>query len=236
MALEQALGDNPAELLHFFCHGVIRGGSQLLEFGSINDYDIGADAGSIHLSIERLREILVKGGTTWLTVLNSCSGAQAMPRLYSMASALTGKGSPITIGMAEPILNNDATLFAKSFYARAFEVLARALAGLPNGSMTAIDLGPAVGHARAALHAAYDQGPSDAFGRWCLPILYQRSAPLRVARIQQEMAQRIEEIAKALRGMSADTPGLLRDQILALLDGQPAVPAALRPDRYGNMP
>jgi hypothetical protein len=85
------------------------------------------------------------------------------------------------------------------------------------------------------MHERFSAAEPGAFGRWLLPLLYQRlKQPLLVQSIPSAMAQRIEDVARTLRAMSSDTPTDLRDQILAILDKEPAVLAGLRPDRYGN--
>jgi hypothetical protein len=237
VAIEQALKNDRPQLLHFFCHGHADAGIQLLELASISDHDIEAQNGSIYLSIERLVEVLLATGTVWATILNSCSGARQVPRLYSMSGTLAKAASPITIGMAEPITDVDATLFARAFYETAFELLRQSLGQLGPGLIAMIDLGPAVGHARKELYSQYMAGPAEAFGQWCLPILYQRKEPLRVARMEHpQIQQRIEAVAQALRALPATAPVTIRTQLLAILDQDPKVPDALRPDRFGNPP
>ncbi|MBT2305004.1 CHAT domain-containing protein [Variovorax paradoxus] len=236
VAIEQALTERSLQVVHFGCHGRVDAGVQLLEFATINDHDIDADTGSVSLSIDRLTAALQSASSVWLTVLNSCSGAQAVPRLSSMAHALAKNASPVVIGMAEPIYDQDAQLFAKSFYLRALEVVAQLVNGLSVGERVAIDLGPAVSHARAVLSATHPDLPSERHGRWCLPILCQRDGGLTVARVGDwEMAKRIELVAGSLRGFPTATPEDLRRQILDLLNREPPAPLALRPDLYGNL-
>ncbi len=236
--IEAALrGDSP-QILHFFCHGSAQAGEQLLEFASINDNDTDEPSGSILLSVERLWEVLVAIGTVWATVLNSCCGAKAVPRLYSMAATLVSRGgSPITVGMAEEISDDDATLFARFFYEDALELLRQAITPLQPGAGTVIDLAPAVARARKELHAKYEHDEADAFGRWCLPVLYQRKEPLRVTRLTDpEMRSRIEAVAQALRILPSSTPIEIRAELLQVLDKDPPVPLDIRPDRFGNLP
>jgi hypothetical protein len=240
IALEKVLKDEPVQLLHFFCHGQLQQGIRFLRFATISDHEAGEKEGSVDLSIDRLREIQSLSGTVWLTVLNSCSGAQEVPGLYSMAATLSRSASPVTIGMAEQINSNDATLFAASFYPTALRTIGEATTALKNQQQCSIDLGPAIGAARRALYkAAQDDiglnGPQDGFRRWCLPVLYQRAAGLSVIRSHDPATmERLETVAKLLRGMASDTPTGLREQILEVLAHPTAIPRELWPDLFGN--
>jgi hypothetical protein len=262
LAMEQAILEHPVQILHFFCHGHIQDSVQLLEFASISDHDLDAlnehdnvqghmvaasnghdvtgeraARSPIYLSAVRLTQILSSLDTVWLTVLNSCSGAQETPGLFSMAGELTKTSSPVTIGMAEPIRSDDASVFAEAFYRQAFQIIGNAINDLPVGRTSMIDLGPAVSHARARLHLATQNAPEDTFGRWCLPILYERYTPLRVGHApDEEMRKRIAVVAHSLRNLASNAPYDLRDLILTALDRSPSVPSALRPDRFGNFP
>jgi hypothetical protein len=238
IALEQVIKDKSIQLLHFFCHGHIQDGERLLQFASINDHET-MQEGSVNLAIVRLTQILNLNSSVWLTVLNSCSGAQEIPRLYSMAATLSQSASPVTIGMAEKILADDASLFASVFYHEALLMIGKAIRPLTenvlNQPVTEIDFGPAVNTARLALHEKANQGSPEMFNRWCLPVQYQGSSPLKVMyRPDPEMAERIDGIASSLRGLGRNAPIELRDKILALLDAPPSVPDSLRPDRFGN--
>ena len=239
VAIEQAILEGPVQILHFFCHGYARDEVQLLEFASISDHDHDDGpnpGGSIYLSADRLKQTLSALDTVWLTVLSSCSSAKEAPGLFSMAGGLTRSSSPVTIGMAEPIVFDDASLFAQAFYGRAFDIIGNALAKLPEGATSMIDLGPAVSHARARLHLATQNAPADTFARWCLPLLYERYTPLQVGRAPDEdMRKRIALVAQSLRSLASNTPHELRDQLLAMLD-RSGVPSTLRPDRFGNFP
>ena len=239
LALQQQLRGDQPHLLHFFCHGHAEqgpeeAGVQRVELASISDHDahsLTGRPGSVHLSIERLVEELAAEDTVWLTVLNSCSGGRPVQRLHSMAAALAKAASPVAIGMAEPIRDSDATRFAEVFYREAFELIRQATMELKEGETSTIDLAPAVGHARVELHHSYkNDGPPG----WCLPILYQHAGPLKVARLDPLMGKRVKLVAEALRSQPMTTPIEIRLQLLEVLDKAPAVPAAVRPDRYGN--
>jgi hypothetical protein len=232
-ALEQVLRQSPVEILHFFCHGLSSAGVQSLQFANTNDYDIDIAPGSVLLSLERLNEILVTTDRTWITVLNCCSGGMAVDQLNSMALYLTKRGSPITVGMAEPIDNNDATIFSEAFYGSLFDIIKGRVNGLTTGQSVTLDIAPAMVTARRRVHNTYQLAPLDAYGRWSLPLLYERAAPLTILKIDPAMKLRIDAVAGMLRSLPAATPDDMRTDILALLDKPPTVPLQVRPDRFG---
>jgi len=232
--LEEILKEKPVQLLHFFCHGYLLDGVHFLRFATISDNEAEEDDGSVDLSIERLRVILSTNKTVWVTVLNSCSGAQEASGLYSMAATLARSASPVTIGMAEQIHAEDATLFAANFYPDAFNIIAKAL-NSPRATIAAtIDLGPAIAAARRVMFNTAQCGTSAGFRRWCLPVMYQQDAGLQVAAISLTMKERIETVAKALQGLGSDSPTKLREHIRNILAEDPAVPQDLWPDLFGK--
>ncbi len=237
--IENFLKNAPIQFLHFFCHGIERTGVQGLSLATINDHDKNdangnAAAASIFLSVDALSEALALNTSIWITVLNSCSGAQVMQQLNSVALNVAKKGCPYTVGMAEPIDSVAATTFSEAFYGELFAIVTNNLAAGAADAPLMLDLSPAVIPARKIIHDHCCNAAPDAFGRWLLPLLYQRiQQPLVVQSIPPAEAKRIQEIARTLRSMSSDTPVELRDQILAILDKEPAVPMKLRPNRYG---
>jgi hypothetical protein len=234
-ALEKELKDEPVQLLHFFCHGHLKDGIRFLRFSSISDHMNEDPEGTVDLSIDRLREIQSLLGSVWLTVLNSCSGAEDMPGLYSMAATLARSASPVTIGMAEQIHAKDATMFVRAFYPDALGIIHNATAGKKINEAVAIDLGPALGSARRALYKAAQTGEQDGFRRWCLPVMYQRAAGLTVMSAPDpDMMDRIETVAKFLRMLPSDAPKSLREEIIAVLDKDPPVPREIWPNLYGS--
>jgi hypothetical protein len=234
-ALEKVLKDEPVQLLHFFCHGHLKDGIRFLRFSSISDHMNDDPEGTVDLSIDRLREIQGLQGATWLTVLNSCSGAQDIPGLYSMAATLARSACPVTIGMAEQIHAKDATMFVRAFYPDALGIIRTATAGKKINEAVPIDLGPALGAARRALYKAAQTGEQDGFRRWCLPVMYQRAAGLTIMSAPDPaMMERIETVAKFLRMLPSDAPRSLREEIIAVLDKPPTVPQEMRPNLYGS--
>jgi hypothetical protein len=240
--IENFLKSAPIQFLHFFCHGIERAGVQGLSLATINDHDKNdangdAAAASIFLSVDALSEALALNTSIWITVLNSCSGAQVMQQLHSMALNVVRKGCPYSVGMAEPIDPEVATAFSEAFYGELFAIVRRELAAGAADAPLRLDLSPAVIPARKMIHAVCCSAAPDAFGRWLLPLLYERmQQPLLVQAVEAippEMAKRIQDIARALRSMAWDTPDEVRTQVLAILDKDPAVPMKLRPNRYG---
>jgi hypothetical protein len=232
LEIEDALKNRLVEFLHFFCHGVSEAGIQHLELATISDHDAEKPVGSIRLSIDRLSQALVTTGRTWVTVLNSCSGGRPVEQLHSMAMELAKSASPFVVGMAEPLDSADAPLFTNAFYSEMFDIVFKKLAALAVGNSVTLDLAPAVIRGRKAFHTRYETAPADAFGRWCVPLIYRRNAPLQVLRVNEDIKRRIEVVAGALRNLPDDTPLDLRQQILATLD-KSNVPLALRPDAFG---
>jgi hypothetical protein len=242
--IENLLEEAPPEFLHFFCHGVVGSGVQALELATINDHDkqelklADPKVGSIKLAIDRLTEVLALAGKTWITVLNSCSGATPVQQLHSMALTIASRGSPFAVGMAEAIDAKDATAFTKAFYARLFDIVQINLSGQASSAVR-LDLAPAVNSVRRMFHDRYVEEPPDAFGRWCLPVVYQRSDSLTVLlpaqeqELDAETKQRINIVARALQSLPPETPDEIRGKILQILDQPPRVPAAFRPNRYG---
>lgn len=235
--VEDALKAHPVEFLHFFCHGVlIEPGVRMLELATISDHDLERARGSVTLSIERLTQVLLATGTTWITVLNSCSGGHPVEQLHSMALTLAKSASPFVVGMAEEVAEKDATIVTRELYHELFTIVRAAVGTLNVGEKTVLDLAPAVIRARVALRDEYNDAASDTYGRWSIPLLYRRHIPLHVLRgIEPDMKQRIEVVAGMLRSLPTDTPQALREQILATLESA-GVPEAQRPNAFGVLP
>lgn len=236
------LRDTPIQFLHFFCHGIERAGVQGLSLATINDHDKNeanenAAASSIFLSVDSLSNALALNPDIWVTVLNSCSGAgpSVVRQLYSMALTVTKKGCPYTVGMAEPIDTVAATTFSEAFYGALFAIVKQGLVDEAADAPLALDLSPAVIPPRKIIHDHCCNEAANVFGRWLLPLLYERTLrPLVVQRLPPATAKRIQDIARQLRIMPPDTPMEVREQILKILDKEPAVPEKFRPDRYGS--
>ncbi|MFD1555108.1 hypothetical protein ACFSHT_05615 [Paraburkholderia silviterrae] len=198
--IEEALKSAQPQIVHFFCHGAVKAGVNLLEFASVNDHDIEAASGSVALSIERLELVMSTIGTVWTTMLNSCASAMSpaaerqaesaqVPKLFSMACRLAQTASPLTVGMAEPVTDQDATLFTRVFYTIALRFIREATSKLTPGNFATIDLGEAVFQARQKLHAtANSASATNGSGRWWLPVLYSREHPLKVMLMEKNRA------------------------------------------------
>lgn len=222
------------QFLHLFGHGAARLGVSTLEFGTIADNLTGAPTGSVKLVVDELVAALEVQRSSWLTVLNSCSGAEAFPQLNSMAFKIAERGSPFAVGMNEPIDAGDATHFTRTFY-REVLAITRAALTAGTGGVAHLDLSPAIVPVRQRFHELYANDPPEAFGRWSLPVLYENPASLQVRPlVDLEMKARVDTIAEALRSLPSLTPDAVRDQMLAILDKAPAVPLSMRPDRQGR--
>lgn len=237
LAVEDALKEKPVEFLHFFCHGVLtEPGVRMLELATISDHDLERARGSVTLSIERLTQVLLATGTTWITVLNSCSGGHPVEQLQSMALTLAKSASPFVVGMAEEVAEEDATIVTRELYYELFRIVRKAVEPLNVGEKTVLDLARAVIRARVALRDHYSDAAANTYGRWSIPLLYRRHIPLHVVRgVEPDMKQRIEVVAGMLRSLPGDTPKDLREQILATLETA-GVPAAQRPNAFGLLP
>jgi hypothetical protein len=237
------LRDAPVQFVHFFCHGVERLGVQGLSIATTNDHDLNSANGnaassSIFLSVTALSEALALNSSVWVTVFNSCSGAEALRQLFSMALTVARKGCPYAVGMAEPIDTEAATTFTRAFYGELFRIVGSKLPPGAAAGPVMFDLAPAVIPARRIIHDHCCAMPGS-FGRWLLPMLYEASQQLLLAlQLPADVASRVLAIARTLRRMEPETPDEVRDQIVALLDNPPAVPAQFRPNRLGqfNMP
>ena len=222
------------QFLHLFGHGATRLGVSTLEFGTIGDNLTGETSGSVRLVIDELVAALEIQKSSWLTVLNSCSGAESFPQLNSMAFKIAERGSPVAVGMNEPIDAADATHFTRTFYREVFAITQAALQEAGDG-VARLDLSPAIVPVRQRFHELYADEPPEAFGRWSLPVLYENPMSLQVRPlIDIEMKARVDTVAALLRSLPSTTPEEVRDQVLAVLDKAPAVPQPQRPDRQGR--
>jgi hypothetical protein len=98
-------------ILHFFCHGLMRGGSFLQIGTRLSHIDAGAP---VLLTDADLRE--AKSAEMWLATLNCCRGAQAADGAASLVFKLMAAGIPAVAGMREPVSETDANLFTGGFY------------------------------------------------------------------------------------------------------------------------
>ncbi|TGS71770.1 CHAT domain-containing protein [Mesorhizobium sp. M3A.F.Ca.ET.201.01.1.1] len=222
------------QFLHLFCHGGTALGVSTLEFATIADKEGDAASGSVKLVVDELVAALEIQRSSWLTVLNSCSGARPVQHLNSMAFKIAERGSPIAVGMNDPIDAGDATHFTRTFYREVLDIVGAALAGA-GGEVAEIDVSPAIVAVRQHFYGMYQNKPPEAFGRWSLPVFYENPVSLQVrSLLDPEMKARVDTVAEALRNLPASTPSVVRDQILAILEKPPVVPVPLRPDRFGR--
>jgi hypothetical protein len=246
--ITQILKQSSAQFFHFFCHGIEGSGVQGLSLATINDHDKytnkysrDAAGASIFLSVDALSDALALNGRVWVTVLNSCSGAEVpndpklVRQLHSMALQVAAKGCPYAIGMAEPIEDKDATTFSEYFYKELFAIVTNTLGPAGADARLRLNLAAAVLPARRIIHECHLERPPDGYGRWLLPLVYERSQqPLVVQSAQPELAKRVQETARALRILPPDTPFEFRARLLKMLDEDPVVPPSLRPNHFGE--
>ncbi|MDF0522237.1 CHAT domain-containing protein [Bradyrhizobium yuanmingense] len=233
------LRDAPVQFVHFFCHGIDRLGIQGLSIATTSDHEANeangnADSSSIFLSVTALSEALALNSSVWVTVFNSCSGAEVLHQLFSMALTVARKGCPYTVGMAEPIDTAAATTFTQAFYRELFRIVGSKLTPEPAAGPVIFDFAPAVIPARRIIHDHCCAMPGG-FGRWLLPVLYEAShKPFLALQLPADVASRVLAVARTLRRMEEETPEEVRDQIAALLDNPPSVPPHFRPNRFGE--
>ena len=237
--LEQALKDAPAELLHFYCHGVVTAGVQYLELATITDWNTektdanGNPTGSVKLSTDRLvsSPALKKA---WITVLNCCSGATAVGDSNSMAYRLVARGgAAAAVGMSEPIDSADAPDISGPFYNAVFEQTRQALDALKQGQPASIDFAAAMAPVRRSLMAKHPEDDTpELWGQWTLPVLYLSGQPLQVTAIDEQTRVKITTIAELLRMLPPSVPKELRAGYLEILE-KAGVPPEMRPDAFG---
>ena len=248
MELEDQVRAARPHILHFFCHGKAEMGAAFLELANAVDHALSGRAGSIALAIDTLAQL--EGlRNTWLVVLNCCEGGQAGDEMDSMAERLVSEaGLAAAIGMLEPVAVGEASRFCGVLYPEVFHLLEGVLNMLPGALPQRVDLSPAMSRPRRALRDLMP--PLKAGARWTLPVMYQQEQPFQVfhplpvapvapaapvpAVDWTVVRAKAETVAGMLAGLPPDTPAEARDRMLALLDEAPAVPAALRPDRWGR--
>ncbi len=169
-------------LVHFFCHGETLG-TPMLALGTALAHE--PLPGVAPTSDVHITAVDLKGAARlpWLVTLNCCSGAGDAEGVRSLATQLVLEGGyPAALGMREPILDRDASLFCGRFYAAAFARLEQAFAG--KVPFVADWTGPLCS-ARQALRNAYanGMGPTVAAAQhrmWTVPIMCVAPAPLTI--------------------------------------------------------
>jgi hypothetical protein len=242
--LEQQIQRERPHVLHFFCHGRGGMGASFLELGTAQDHALNRP-GSVVLDTDTLAGIEALR-YAWLVVLNCCEGALGDTEIESMAERLVAQTGTRAIGMLEPVASGEASRFCAALYPEVFRLL-EAVLRMPAGAPPQyVDLTPALSVPRRALSAL--NPPLRQGARWTLPVLYQDLHPLEVVRPGvaalavpavsaddwRVLRAKAETVAGMLAALPPDTPESARDRMLALLDEAPAVPVALRPDRWGR--
>ncbi len=185
--LKNRIAEVEPHILHFFCHGKVTSGAQTLEMVTSTEWLSVAPTGALSLGIDQLAgDPAVK--QAWFVVLNCCQGgapAQVGEGLKSsMAKRLVEAGVPAAIGMTSPIDAADAHETAEAFYSKAIRQLRPLLRG--QAAVFELDLSPAVGAARDALHGKIAGGTP--FSTWTLPLLYEDLKPFKIHALDQVVA------------------------------------------------
>lgn len=260
--LEVEIRDARPHILHFFCHGKAAMGASFLELATAIDHELGQPS-SIAVSIDVLTT-LAELRDVWLVVLNCCEGAQASPEIDSMAERMVeSAGLAAAIGMLEPVTVGEASRFSAALYPEVFHALEDVLKMQPGMGTRFVNLAPAMSRPRRALRDLAPLRPGARWTLPVLfqteePLQVFRGAapplqpniqpvpqpqplpapqpPAVAAQVAGASIARVkaETIAGMLAGLPPDTPGAVRDGMLALLDEAPVVPGELRPDRFGR--
>ncbi|MFJ1704889.1 CHAT domain-containing protein [Kitasatospora sp. NPDC088346] len=174
-------------LLHFFCHGSVRGGPHLeLAFGT--DWTTERPERSLTVEAREFRDF-VEGACDppWMTVLNCCQSAacgDGPENLQSMALQLVYEGGlPAVIGMRESVPQDDAVLFTRAFYERLLREL-EGRADAPPDTDEPIDWAMLLVAVRTRLaHKHKGMTLSQAASstkEWTIPAVYLRPTPTSV--------------------------------------------------------
>ena len=254
--LEQQIQRARPHVLHFFCHGQGGMGASFLELATAQDHALNRP-GSVVLDTDTLAGMAALR-EAWLVVLNCCEGAQGDVEIESMAERLVAQTGTRAIGMLEPVASGEASRFSAALYPELLRLLDGVLRMPPGALPQYVDLTPALSVPRRALHEL--NPPLRPGARWTLPVLYQdlhlleivrgaraagngaatppSAAPPAVPAMSADdwrvLRAKAETVAGLLAALPPDTPESARDRMLALLDEAPAVPKALRPDRWGR--
>ncbi|MER5326908.1 CHAT domain-containing protein [Streptosporangium roseum] len=216
----------PAQLLHFYCHGMIASTERMLEIGTINDFDnAGGEFGpsSVQLRVQELGQTAAKTGT-WAVILNICHGAEAAGTALTHAEEIVNSGVPVSIGMRRQVDAEDAFAFSGAFYPEVFAAIRNAVLR-PDVQM--ISWGDTLLQARRKLRDTHGNDP-DLHDAWTLPVLYTRPGrfnvvladpadPSRTIR-SRSTTQEVEHLGDALpdektsRGVLDDLQAWLREE------------------------
>lgn len=172
-------------VLHFFCHGSARG-SPHLQISVKSDWVTGAPENSLLVEARDVRAFTrPTDDLPWLVVLNCCesAGAGSGENVQSLALRLVYEGGiPAVVGMREPVLSEDASLFTRAFYTRLLHDLGARLTDGAGDRL--VDWAQLVVEARTQLarkHKALPLSAAAASTReWTMPVVYVGRSPFTV--------------------------------------------------------
>ncbi len=224
--LQRLVSDFHPHILHFFCHGSAAGGGQL-QLAIKSDWDIATSGSSLIVEAREIRAFTAPADDPpWLVLLNCCESAASPGQqpLQSLASKLVSDGGiPAVVGMREPVLSDDATVFTKALYERLFNELTTS----SDARTQSLDWAQLVVQARMSLAKRRNGiALSDAAAKtkeWTLPVVYVCPAEFKLTvpsagasarpRPSKRARHEIEALRRLLTQLPPDTtpPALLSD-------------------------
>ncbi|MEZ5114641.1 MAG: CHAT domain-containing protein [Candidatus Nanopelagicales bacterium] len=184
--LQRLVAEFHPHVLHFFCHGSTEGTAHL-QVAVKSDWVTGTPERSLLVEAREIRAFTrPTDDPPWVVVLNCCRSAAGSEtaQLESLALKLVyDAGVPAVVGMREPVLSDDASVFSAAFYRR----LATDLAARLDGTVPAEqpwDWAALVVEARTRLARRMPgltlSAAAAATKEWSLPVVYTRPEPLLV--------------------------------------------------------
>ena len=205
-------------VLHLYCHGEVDGAVRRLRFATASEWVAAQEGqqgtGSLNIGIAAL-PLSVTTASTWLVVINACTGGTDTPEDYSLAGELARQGVPAAIGHRQSISPPDAHRFAGELYRSLFGLLAREFAA---GGQREIEWAEVLYAPRSGLQARYGDPADSEF--WSLPILHVGEMPFKVRIVPAGDA-----VAAADASRESGTTSTLTEALrtVATLDLPPAV-------------
>jgi hypothetical protein len=169
-ALVEEIKTYRPQILHFFCHGVDKGGPSLQLSTRLSLIEAGKP---IFLGPVLIQQTLTDH--LWLVTLNCCKSAKG-GGFGSLAYTLMERGAPTVAGMREPVSVTEANEFTKIFYRELVAALADTLAQQSDVEFdwTRLLYRPRMAVGESEAKQRHEEWPSTAAsGRaWTLPALY----------------------------------------------------------------
>ncbi len=228
------------QIMHFFCHGRVDIGVAQLELATRLDEQAGTQVGSVRLKVSQENGIPAVQTGVWLVTLNCCEGARSTQDLFSIAYNVVASGVPAAIGMLEPIDAEDAHAFCGGLYPALLKLIHETVQGAAPGETRELSWVMALHLPRNVLSEKHDDDPKNN-REWVLPVLYVRPDAFQIRVVGQadaiapedleNMTDKAEEVAAALRALPPGTPEFVRKQLLEIIED---IPPSMRPDLNGD--